>query len=109
MNRIAIAAAALLLGAGVAAAGEPEVAPKIPPKDITVKIQVPEGTSDADVAEGIAQENARRDPAAQEAARVAKQKSDADEAHHARVSKICDSIPEESFAKDASLRRMCGQ
>lgn len=109
MKRIAIAAAAVVLAAGVAAAGEPEVAPKIPPKDITVKIQAPDGTSDADIADGIAQENARRDPRAQEAARVAKQKADADEAHHTRVSKICDSIPEDSLAKDASLRRMCGQ
>lgn len=109
MKRIAIAAAALLLGAAVSAAGEPEVAPKIPPKEFTVKIQAPDGASDADIAEGIAQENARRDPAAQEAARIAKQRADADEAHHTRVSKICDSIPEDSLAKDASLRRMCGQ
>lgn len=109
MKSMAIALAALVLGAGVASAGEQPAAPKIPPKDITVRIQAPDGTNDQDIADGIAQENARRDPAAQQAARVAKERAAADEAHHARVSKICDSIPDESLAKDASLRRMCGE
>ena len=109
MKALAIAVAALAFGAGVVAAGEEPVAPKIPPKDITVRIQAPDGTSDQDIADGIAQESARRDPTAREAARVAKEKSDAEQAHHARVSKICDSIPEDSLAKDASLRRMCGE
>ncbi len=108
MRTIVIAGTALMLSVGVVVwADDTPVAPKIPPKEVTVKIQAPEGTTDEDIAAGIAEENARRDPAAQEAARVAKRKAEEEEAHHSRVSKICDSIPEASLAKDPSLRRMC--
>lgn len=109
MKITVMAAMALLLTAGGRASAGDQPTPKIPPPDITVKVQAPPGTSDQDIAAGIAAENARRDPAAQEAARVAKSKADADAAHHERVSRICDSIPEKSLADDPSLRRMCAE
>ena len=112
MRTMVIAGIAATLCAGVAAwADEVPVmpTPKVVPNEVHVKIQAPPGTSDEDIANGIAAEHARRDPEAQEAARVAKERAAADEAHHARVAKICDSIPEESLAKDPSLRKMCGE
>ena len=112
MKTIAIAAALWSASlVGIARADEPASMPKpkIPPPEVNVKIVAPEGTSEADIAHGIAEENSRRDPAAQEDARVAKRKAEADEAHHARVSKVCDSIPDDALARDPSLRRMCGQ
>lgn len=111
MKTIVIAGAVWLAsvgGVGWADESAPMPEPKIPPNEVTVKIVAPEGTSDADIAHGIAEENARRDPAAQEAARVAKRKAEADQAHQARVGKVCDSIPEDALARDPSLRRMCG-
>ena len=122
MKTIAIAAALWSASlVGIARADEPASMPKpkIPPPEVNVKIVAPEGTSEADIAHGIAEENARRDPTAIAAAlwsaslvgiaRVAKRKAEADEAHHARVSKVCDSIPDDALARDPSLRRMCGQ
>ncbi|MCC6847736.1 MAG: hypothetical protein IT294_04485 [Deltaproteobacteria bacterium] len=112
MKTIVIAGAVwLACGAGVVRADGPidMPRPKIPPNEVTVKVVAPEGTSDADIAHGIAEENARRDPAAQEAARILKRKAEADAAHHARVGKVCDSIPDDALARDASLRRMCGE
>jgi hypothetical protein len=110
MRTMMIAGVIAALGTAIGAwAGDQPVAGKIPPPDITVKIQAPEGTTEQDIAVGIATENARRDPVAQEAARVAKSKADAEEAHHERISKICDSIPEKSLADDPSLRRLCGE
>ncbi len=112
MRALMIAGAAALLVLAVDASAEDPPAgptPRVPPPaEITVKVQASEGASDADIAAGIAAENARRDPAAQEAARVAKQKADDDAAHQARVAKICDSIPEKSLRDDPSLRKMCG-
>jgi hypothetical protein len=108
MKAIVIAGVALAMSVGVNVhAGDEPAAVSIPPTDVTVKVQAPQGTSEADIAAAIAAENARRDPAAQQAAQVAKRKADQDEAHTARVSKICDSIPEQAMANDPSLRRMC--
>jgi hypothetical protein len=108
MKAIAIAAALVTLAiGGVADAEDAPATPKIPPAELTVTIEVPEGTSDQDVAAAISSEHAKRDPAAQEAARVAKQKADADQAHAKRIGKVCDSIPEHSLQQDPSLRRMC--
>lgn len=104
-------AAALCLAAVGARAEDPPVGPTPrvpPPAEITVKVHASDGASDADIAAGIKAENARRDPAAQEAAQVAKHKADEDAAHQARVAKICDSIPEKALADDPSLRKMCG-
>ncbi len=112
MRAIVIAGAVWLASVGsIAWADEPAPlpTPKIPPNEVTVKIVAPDGASDADIAHGIAEEHARRDPAAQEAASVAKHKADADEAHHARVNKVCDAIPEDALARDPSLRRMCAE
>ncbi|MEB2286434.1 MAG: hypothetical protein B6D46_14690 [Polyangiaceae bacterium UTPRO1] len=112
MKSIVIAGAFLLASVGgIAWADEaaPMPKPKIPPGEVTVKIVAPEGTSDADIARGIAEENARRDPAAQDAARVAKRKADAEQAHRARVDKVCDAIPDDALARDPSLRRLCGE
>jgi hypothetical protein len=108
MRAIALTALLLIAGATAVSAGDMPT-PKIPPPEFHVKVEAPEGTTEQDIAAGIAAENARRDPAAQEAARVAKEKAAADEAHHERVSKICDTIPEKSLENDASLRRMCAQ
>lgn len=108
MKAIIVLGAALTLGFGATAHAEDQpVAPKIPPAEMTVKIKVPEGINDQDIAAAIAAENAKREPAAQEAARVAKQKAARDEEHAERIGKICDSIPEKALADDASLRRMC--
>lgn len=108
MRAIVIAGVALAMSVGVHAhAGDEPVVVRIPPTDVTVKVQAPQGTSEADIAAAIASENARRDPAAQQAAQLAKRKADQDDAHTERVSKICDSIPEKAMANDASLRRMC--
>jgi len=110
MQHIGIVAAAIVLGFAVGAHAEEQPGlpkPKIPPAEVTVKVDAPEGTSDQDIAAAIAGENAKRDPAAQEAAAVAKQKADADHAHATRVSKVCDSIPDDAMERDPSLRRMC--
>lgn len=108
MKAIVIAGVALAMSVVVNAhAGEEPAVVTIPPTDVTVKVQAPQGTSEAEIAAAIASENARRDPAAQEAAQIAKRKADQDDAHGERVSKICDSIPEKAMANDPSLRRMC--
>ncbi len=107
-----IAAAALVIGSAVVAHADdpmPNPTPKMMPPEVRVKIQAPEGTSEEDIAAGIAAENARRDPAAQAAARGAKAREAETGAHHTRVNKICDSIPEKALADDPSLRRMCGE
>lgn len=82
---------------------------KAPPgePDVSVKVDAPKGTSEQDIAHAIAAENAKRDPAAQQAAQVAKRKADEDQAHAERISKICDSIPERAMRDDPSLRKMC--
>lgn len=110
MHRIVIVAAAVTFGfaAGAPAEEPPGLPkPKIPPAEITVKIDVPEGTTEQDVAAAIASENAKRDPAAQDAAAAAKRKADAEAAHAGRVSKVCASISEDAMRRDPSLRRMC--
>jgi hypothetical protein len=108
MRLIVIAGMALALGVGAAAWAEDEPAvATAPPTEVTVKVQAPEGTSEQDIAAAIASENAKREPGAQHAAQVAKQKADADTARSARVGKICDSIPEKSMRDDPSLRKLC--
>ena len=108
MKAIVIAGVALALGFWVnAQAGDAPVIAKIPLTDVTVKVNAPQGTSEQDIAAAIASEHAKRDPAAQQAAQVAKRKADQDEAHAERVGKICDSIPEKAMRADPSLRRMC--
>ena len=110
MRRIGIVTAALIFGSAVGAraqALESLPKPKIPPAEVTLKVDAPEGTSDADIAAAIADENAKRDPAAQQAAAAAKRKADADQAHAARIGKVCDSISEDAMQRDPSLRRMC--
>jgi hypothetical protein len=87
----------------------PRVTVKAPPAEIKVKVQASDGATEQEIAEGIAAENAKRDPAAQAAARVAERKAESDEAHQKRVSKICDSISEKAMRNDPSLRRMCGE
>ena len=112
MRTIVMVGAALLV-ATTAGAWEsdtpPPVTAKAPPAEIKVKVQAPEGMSEQEIAEGLAAENAKRDPVAQEAARVAKRKAESDEGHHKRVSKICESISEKAMRDDPSLRRMCGE
>jgi hypothetical protein len=104
---------AALLVATAAGAWEsdppPPVTAQAPPAEIKVKVQAPEGTSEQEIAEGLAAENAKRDPAAQEAARVAKRKAETDEAHQKRLEKICGGISEKAMRDDPSLRRMCGE
>jgi hypothetical protein len=78
-----------------------------PAEHYTVKVKAADGVSDQEITAAIEQENARRDPAAQQAAQAAKQKADADAAHAERVAKICDSIPEKAMRDDPSLRKMC--
>ena len=108
MRAIVIAGVALAMSVGVNVhAGDEPAVVRIPPTDVTVKVQAPPGTSDADIAAAIAAENAKRDPAAQHAAQLAKRKTDQDDARAERVSKICDSIPEKAMADDPSLRKMC--
>jgi hypothetical protein len=110
MHRIHIVAAAVALGFAVAAYAEEQPGlpkPKIPPAEVTVKVDAPEGTSEQDIAAAIAGENAKRDPEAQAAAAAAQQKAEADQAHAMRKSKVCDSISEDAMRRDPSLRRMC--
>lgn len=108
MRRIRIVATAIVLGIAAGAhAGDELPKPKIPPAEVNVTIEAEDGTTEADIAAAIASENAKRDPAAQEAAAAAKQKADADAAHAARVGKVCDSISEAAMRRDPSLRRMC--
>jgi hypothetical protein len=114
MRTIVMLGAALLMASAAEAWESDPPAPvtaKAPPgaSEIKVKVQASEGATEQEIAEGIAAENAKRDPAAQEAARVAKRKAESDEAHHKRVSKICDSISEKAMEDDPSLRRMCGE
>jgi hypothetical protein len=82
---------------------------KAPPgePDVTIKVDAPKGMSEQDIAHAIAKENAERDPAAQQADKVAKAKAAEDKAHAERVAKICDSIPEKAMRDDPSLRKMC--
>ncbi len=108
MKTIAMIGAAAALAIGVESWGADLPTPKIPPPEVEVKVDAPAGTSDQEIAAGIAAENARRDPAAQEAARVADEKAARDEAHAHRKSKVCDNIPEDAMEDDPSLRRMCG-
>jgi hypothetical protein len=110
MKGMVIVAAALALGIAANAHAEdpaPQPTPKMMPPEVEVKVQAPPGTSDEDIAAGIRAENAKRDPVAQQQARAAKEKADADAAHAERVRKICESIPEKSKANDPSLRKMC--
>ena len=108
MHRIRIVTTAIVLGIAASAhAGDEMVKPEIPPAEVNVTIKAGDGTSEQDIAAAIARENAKRDPAAQQAAAAAKQKADADSAHAARVSKVCDSISEDAMRRDPSLRRMC--
>ena len=108
MKALVMVGMALALSVGARAQAEDApVAPKIPPADVTVKVVAPPGTSEQDIAAGIAAENAKRDPAAQQAAQVAKRRAEADQAHAERVAKICDSIPEKAMRDDPSLRKMC--
>jgi hypothetical protein len=122
MKSIIVVGVVLALGAGARAWAE-DVPPgvtveqkgdnysvvKAPPgePDVTIKVDAPKGTSEQDIAHAIAAENAKRDPAAQEAAKVAKEKEAADHAHAERIAKICDSIPEKAMRDDPSLRKMC--
>jgi hypothetical protein len=111
MRVLVIAGAVIALGLGTPAWAEDEGAavPKAPPppEEVTVKVQAPEGTSEEAVAAAIAAESARREPGAQHAAQVAKQRADADASHAERVAKICDSIPEKALRDDPSLRKLC--
>lgn len=109
MRSIVIAGTLLALGVGMPVhAGDAPVVAKVPPPlDVTVKVEAPDGTSEQDIAAAIAGENAKRDPAAREAAQVTKRKADQDEAHNERVSKICESIPDKAMRSDPSLRKMC--
>jgi hypothetical protein len=111
-TRVLFAGAALALGIvanGWAEDPPPQPTPKMPPPEVHVKVVAPPGTTDEDIAAGIRAENAKRDPVAQEEARVAKQKSDADAAHAERVRKICEGISDRAKANDPSLRKMCDQ
>lgn len=108
MQRIRIAATAFALGIAAGAfAEEVPGKPEIPPAEMHVTITAPEGTTDRDITAAIATEQAKRDPAAQAAAAAEKRKADADEAHAKRISRVCDSIPEDAMRRDPSLRRMC--
>jgi hypothetical protein len=78
-----------------------------PAAQYTVKVKTADGVSEQEISAAIEQENARREPDAQHAAQVAKQKADTDAAHASRVAKICDSIPEKAMRDDPSLRKMC--
>ena len=111
MNAIVIAGAALLIGVGTAAAEDP-AAPTRPekiPVEYTVSVEQKgeQQLSDDDIAAAIADENAKRDPVAQENARVQKQQAEDASKHGARMRKVCDSIPEKAMRDDPSLRRMC--
>lgn len=108
MKAIVIAGVALAMSVGVSARAEDEpAAVKVPPSEVVVKVDAAAGTSEQDIAAGIASENARRDPAAQQAARLAKSKADQEQAHAQRLGKVCDSIPEKAMEDDPSLRKMC--
>ena len=112
MRTIVMVGAALLVATAAGAwesDAPPPVTAKAPPAEIKVKVQASEGTSEQEIAEGLAAENAKRDPAAQEAARVAKRKAATEEGHQKRLSKICESISEKAMRDDPSLRRMCGE
>jgi len=111
MKSIVMVGVMLALGIGMQARADESnyTVVKAPPgePDVTVKVDAPKGTSEQDIAHAIAAENAKRDPAAQEAAKLAKEKAAEDEAHAERVAKICDSIPEKAMRDDPSLRKMC--
>jgi hypothetical protein len=96
-------------GVTVEQQGDKYTVTKAPPgePDVTIKVDAPKGTSEQEIAAAIAKENAARDPVAQQAAKAAKEKAAEDEAHHERVAKICDSIPEKAMHDDPSLRKMC--
>jgi hypothetical protein len=108
MRAVMIAGMVLALGLAVQARAEDQpVKPKIPPAEVNVKVNAPDGTSEQDIAAAIKAESDKRDPAAQHAAQVAKHKADEDAAHAERVAKVCDSIPEKAMRDDPSLRKMC--
>lgn len=110
MRSIVIAATAVLMSVGAPAWGEDQAtAPKKapPPMDVTVTLDAPKDATEAEIAAALAAENAKHDPVARQQADVAKRQADADEAHHERVKKVCDSIPEKSLRNDPSLRKMC--
>ncbi len=111
MKAIMLVGAALLLVVGTQAHGEDQKwttvkAPPGPP-NVTIKLDAPADASEQEIAAGLAAEQAKHDPIAQQRAEAAKQKAAADEAHTARIRKICDSIPESSMRNDPSLRKMC--
>ena len=110
MRTIVIAATAVLVGFGAPAWGEdPATTPKKapPPMDVTIKLDAPKDATEAEIAAALAAENAKHDPVARQQADASKQKADADEAHHERLRKVCDSIPEKAMRDDPSLRKMC--
>lgn len=108
MQRIRIVTTAIVLGIAAGAhAGDEMAKPNIPPAEVNVTIKADDGTSEQDIAAALASENAKRDPAAKEAAAAQKHKADADAAHAARVGKVCESISEDAMRRDPSLRRMC--
>jgi hypothetical protein len=111
MKAIVIAGAALLVGVGTGAwAEEPAApAPKKIPVEYTVKVEQKgeQPLGDEDVAAAIADENAKRDPVAQEHARAAEQQAADESKHHERVRRVCDNIPEKAMRDDPSLRKMC--
>ena len=110
MRTIVIAAAAMLVGVGAPVWAEDQAtAPKKapPPMDVTIKLDAPKDATEAEIAAALAAENAKHDPVAKQQAESSKRKADEDEAHHERIRKICDSIPEKSFRDDPSLRKMC--
>jgi hypothetical protein len=111
MKAIVIAGAVLLMGVGSGAyAEEPALTPpKKIPAEYTIKVEQngEQVLSDDDIAEAIADENAKRDPVAQEHAKAAKREAEESSAHDARKRKVCDNIPEDAMRNDPSLRRMC--